>query len=230
MATSYPKLGSSAWFKLRERAASAPSTRFTPETVAAMLGMANPASAAGNTVGPMRRFGLVNEEGSLTERGQKWRSDTTYAEACQEILDEVYPPELGSFTGADGAPDRVQVTTWFQHRGFGNSNARQMSTTYLMIAEKKIPTAPTANSGSKRAISGSKKVGKNSPSKKNPGTAEGISRQADPGPPSYEPAPVRSLNQPVVHLDIQIHIAADASPEQIDQIFASMAKHLYQHE
>lgn len=32
---------------------------------------------------------------------------------------------------------------------------------------------------------------------------------------------------PSVHIDIQIHIAADAKPAQIDQIFASMAKHLY---
>jgi hypothetical protein len=30
-----------------------------------------------------------------------------------------------------------------------------------------------------------------------------------------------------VHIDIQIHIAADAKPEQINCIFASMAKHLY---
>lgn len=33
--------------------------------------------------------------------------------------------------------------------------------------------------------------------------------------------------QPSIHIDIQIHISADAKPEQIDQIFASMAKHLY---
>ena len=32
---------------------------------------------------------------------------------------------------------------------------------------------------------------------------------------------------PTLHIDIQIHISADAKPEQIDQIFASMAKHLY---
>lgn len=32
---------------------------------------------------------------------------------------------------------------------------------------------------------------------------------------------------PKLHIDIQIHISPDASPEQIDQIFASMAKHLY---
>jgi hypothetical protein len=32
---------------------------------------------------------------------------------------------------------------------------------------------------------------------------------------------------PNVHLDIQIHIPADASAEQIYQIFESMARHLY---
>lgn len=32
---------------------------------------------------------------------------------------------------------------------------------------------------------------------------------------------------PTVHIDIQIHISPEASTDQIDQIFKSMAKHLY---
>lgn len=32
---------------------------------------------------------------------------------------------------------------------------------------------------------------------------------------------------PALHIDVQIHISADSGPDQIDQIFASMAKHLY---
>lgn len=32
---------------------------------------------------------------------------------------------------------------------------------------------------------------------------------------------------PNLHIDVQVHISADANAEQIDQIFASMAKHLY---
>jgi glycine cleavage system regulatory protein len=32
---------------------------------------------------------------------------------------------------------------------------------------------------------------------------------------------------PALHIDIQIHISPEASADQIDQIFASMAKHLY---
>jgi hypothetical protein len=42
-------------------------------------------------------------------------------------------------------------------------------------------------------------------------------------PPSYVPP----QPSPSLHIDIQIHIASDATLEQIDQIFASMAKHLY---
>jgi hypothetical protein len=50
-----------------------------------------------------------------------------------------------------------------------------------------------------------------------------------------QPPPVRAIGEmtngtaavPSVHIDIQIHILAEASVEQIDQIFSSMAKHLY---
>lgn len=44
-------------------------------------------------------------------------------------------------------------------------------------------------------------------------------------PPALQPTHQSGL--PTMHIDVQIHIAADAKPEQIDQIFASMAKHLY---
>ena len=52
--------------------------------------------------------------------------------------------------------------------------------------------------------------------------AEGTSPQR--GPTAAVP-PTKA--QPTVHVDLQIHISPDAGPEQIDQIFASMAKHLY---
>ena len=36
-----------------------------------------------------------------------------------------------------------------------------------------------------------------------------------------------SLLGPALHIDVQIHISPEASANQIDQIFASMSKHLY---
>ena len=34
-------------------------------------------------------------------------------------------------------------------------------------------------------------------------------------------------SRPSVHIDLQIHISPEASPEQVDQVFASMRRHLY---
>lgn len=44
------------------------------------------------------------------------------------------------------------------------------------------------------------------------------------GSPRTGPA---HYGSPSVHIDVQVHIAPESSAEQIDQIFASMAKHLY---
>jgi hypothetical protein len=39
--------------------------------------------------------------------------------------------------------------------------------------------------------------------------------------------PPQSRGGPSVHIDIQVHISPEANADQIEQIFASMAKHLY---
>lgn len=36
----------------------------------------------------------------------------------------------------------------------------------------------------------------------------------------------KAKNLPSIHIDVQVHISPDTSPEQIDRIFASMSKHL----
>ena len=45
--------------------------------------------------------------------------------------------------------------------------------------------------------------------------------------PGFASASTQDHHLPMLHIDVQIHISADAKPDQIDQIFASMAKHLY---
>lgn len=57
------------------------------------------------------------------------------------------------------------------------------------------------------------------------------STHSNPSDPSTLAAPSRPVasNSPnhSVHIDIQIHISPEAATDQIDQIFKSMAKHLY---
>ena len=45
--------------------------------------------------------------------------------------------------------------------------------------------------------------------------------------PTFTPAKQQVAVAPSLHIDVQIHIAADAKPEQIEKIFESMAKYLY---
>lgn len=40
-------------------------------------------------------------------------------------------------------------------------------------------------------------------------------------------AVLRNATTPSIHIDLQIHISPEASTDQIDQVFRSMAKHLY---
>jgi len=99
-----------------------------------------------------------------------------------------------------------------------------MAATYTMIARKEVPDAPT-----NEPKAGAKKSPKSAQAKNGKArTADPKSEAAGPStPPPSPPTPATSSGGPNIHLDIQVHIPADASLEQIDAIFASMAKHLY---
>ena len=46
-------------------------------------------------------------------------------------------------------------------------------------------------------------------------------------PAVQPPTGTVAVHGPALHIDVQIHISPEASADQIDQIFASMSKHLY---
>lgn len=219
----YPKVTLKAWRTLRSRASAAPSTKLTPSSVAALLNMSSPRSARNNVVSPMRRLGLIDEDGSLTLRGNKWRVDASYSEACQEILDEFYPAELAALTTGSGGPDPQAVKTWFDHKGFGESNARQMAATYVMIASKELPDPMTSEP--KKTVAKKASSRKTAASRPQIPTATGNVDSSEAS--TSEPAASSSATGPNLHLDIQIHVPAGASAEEIDRIFESMARHLY---
>ena len=50
---------------------------------------------------------------------------------------------------------------------------------------------------------------------------------AEPAPAPHAPVSgAMGKRVPSIHIDVQVHISPDTSPEQIDRIFASMSKHL----
>lgn len=216
----YPRLAAKAWATLRNRAGSSPTTKFTPEMVAALMNLSSAKNARDNVTWPMQQLGLIDEDGSLTKRGHKWRVNSSVTDACQEILEEVYPDDLSGLVDDEGNPNRKMVSDWFQRKGYGKSNANRMAVTYVTVAS-------TVNSEPHDGIPGTvSKPPKTQPkgnSQEPPDDYESLAaKQRESAPP-----PVTSNGGPTVHIDIQIHIPVDATPEQIDQIFSSMARHLY---
>jgi len=218
----YPKVPAKAWYTIRGRAASSPSTRFTPQLVATLLDLNNEKSARDNVLLGMNRLGILKtDDWSLTELGQKWRLDDSYADACDEIIRDVYPDELGALTDDNGKPDFNMINSWFARKGYGTSNAGAMARTFALVASKSLTPVETAQrERPAKKVPAAKRA---APRTGGSSAATGQEHQHTPPPP---PTPPRD-GRPTIHVDLQIHISSDATAEQIDQVFASMAKHLY---
>ena len=162
----------------------------------------NSDQSARNILAPLRQMGIIDADGKPQPRATDWRSDAKYPDVCSAIIAEIYPQELLDLF-PDTQVDNATAKSWF------------------MEADADVTKTTTAP----------KKAKTNKPQK---------SVLADNGanPVSVPPMPAVDANAPImptvaasptpsVHIDLQIHISPDASPDQIDSIFASMAKHLY---
>ena len=90
---------------------------------------------------------------------------------------------------------------------------RQISGTERVISlDQLLEETPEGNDGSPPETPRPTPVAENAPVAKGNGNA------------------ASATNRPALHIDIQVHIDPTSSAEQIDQIFASMAKHLYGNE
>lgn len=218
---SYPKIPESNWWKLRDQFKKTLPGAVTPAYVRSLLGL-NSEKAAQNLIGPLRQLGLIDEDNKPTARANDWRNDGKYADVCREMLAEIYPQELRDlYGGAD--LDRHAVEDWFSHvAALGQGAAAKNAQMYVLL-----------NEGVPRSLEGPPKKGEVKPksgksvagdkgdqaSRKSSGTPQ-VQQKRDGG--SSKPAVA-----PTVHMDFQIHISPEAGAEQIEAIFAAMAKHLY---
>jgi hypothetical protein len=188
---SYPRVTTTAWYQLRDRAEKSPSAKITASIVAALLEMGSEASARDNVVRGLTQMGIVDDEGALTDRGQKWRNKETYASACEEIIADVYPQDVVDI-GEAGAVER-----WFSGQGFGASNARTMARTYQVLAQPVIPDAVDAPATKPRVAK--------PPVKK----AAAPAKPSKPSPP--DPTNQSDLPEPTLQMNVQIHLPPDAT-------------------
>lgn len=210
----YPVFSEANWWKLREKFKSSyPKATITDEYLSAVLGMQIRSVKTNGILANLKVLGLLDNENKCTDLANRWRLDDSYVSACKEICARVYPPEL-----IDVGTERSTVITWFMNKsGAGESQARKLTSLYLLISLPEIKDAAV-----KTKVSPKTPADKQSKAVKKPEIiSTPISKNGEKG------ANVTTIPTPSMNINLQIHISSEASSEQIDQIFASMAKHLY---
>jgi len=130
---------------------------------------------------------------------------------------------------------------------YRNSSVPSEVAAKSFLADEGVPTERThecweliltngRSTGLVDTVSGSERVlpPEHAIEKKFAGPAVGVKgkkeEQYQPPSPKETPKTVVEPPAPSFHVDIQIHIDSSASPEQIEQVFASMARHIYRWE
>jgi hypothetical protein len=215
----YPMIPTRTWWDLRKAFIRSMPGEVSPRYLATVLGIQE--RAAANVMPNLRRVGLIDEGGAPTERAVVWRDDSNYGTVCRDIIAEVYPQQLTD-AAPPPSPDRDRVTSWFaRETRTGSAASTQMARLYLLLATADATASDAGDDGSappRPVRAGATRS-----------TASGTPRtRRSPEVVSHAPVTRSShREEPSVHIDIQVHIDATASAEQIDQIFKSMSQHLY---
>lgn len=217
----FPSVPAAHWWALRKKFQQTIPGVVTSTYIASVLKMQED-SARANVLPGLRFCKIIDVDGKPTERAKQWRDDTLYPGVCEAILRESYPEELLDAI-PDPAADKDGASRWFaNHSGAGAASVKKMVQFYTLLTEKdpsKASEAPKANGGERsKAVSATREPRKAQPAK---------IQKPDPPPPPPPPAHHGRTEGPPVHINLQIHISADASADQIDQVFKSLAQHVY---
>ncbi len=215
--SSFPKIAKANWFALRDKLKQRVPADMSASYVATAMNMAE-GSARSNVVAPLKALGIIGDDGKPTELAYDWRDDKKYAEVCNSIVEAVYPQELRDLFH-DSASSLEQMTSWFMRAAkVGEPAAKMYARTYMMLLEadpSKVDDSPksTKPRSEKPKVETKKK-------------AKEISNPA-PSTNQSNHAPIEEHQfAPRLHIDVQVHISPDSSPEQIEKIFEAMARHL----
>ncbi len=224
---SYPKLSVTNWWALRKKFQSNPNIKITPGFLAMHFEMGED-SARTNVIPPLRAIGFIDDDGKPTDLAYDWRDDERYAEVCDTIRTSVYPQDLNDAV-IDPA-DRIKVETWFKNKArVGEASARKMAAFYLMLCEAAIPGDQRTGKVVPETAS---RVKENKPRTLARTEQPSLFADEKPQPVGFSISkdtislPVPAAQVPAVQVTLQIQLSPDFTPEQIDQVFASLIKNL----
>ncbi len=216
---SFPTISEKNWWTIREKFKSSLPSVVSTTYIKSLLSMANDNSANSNVISPLKRIGLIDNENKPTALANDWRIDDKYKAVCETIIKSVYPTELLDLF-PDSSVDRTTVRTWFMSQGVGQGAADKMVALFSLLKGGEIKDKTSRfikSTTTKPANLKQRKTSANKPA------SMSVTNQPAVGTDKN----IDSINRPNLHIDLQIHISPDSTPDQIDTIFASMAKHLY---
>ena len=217
-----PIINGTAWWTLRQHFKRTLPKVASDTYLATVLSLKE--SPARSVLRNLKLLGLVDEENQPTDLATRWRDDEQYAAACEEIAERAYPEELrAAVPGPD--PDPITAAQWFQRsRRLGDGAAKNAARTYVLITSAKLldetATRATRTPRARKSNRGSERKATRPSETRSP-------NNATPAKDPKQPARAGGFELPRPQIAVQINIAPDMTAEQIDQIFASMAKHFY---
>ena len=216
---SYPMISERNWWVIRDKFKTSLPSIASPNYVKTLLSLSSDASANSNVIGPMKRIGLLDDESKPTPLANDWRLDNKYKEVCDTIVKNVYANELLDLF-PDSTVDRISARNWFMGHGVGATAADKMVALFILLKSGEIKQ--------KKAIAAKKPTSSTKTSK--PSIKDDVPK-AEIEQPSNQDFPssnnINLLSRPNLHIDLQIPISPDSTSEQIETVFASMAKHFY---
>ena len=218
---SYPMISEKVWWTLKKQFKKSVPSEISLQYLTTLLQLSSTSSAA-TIFGPLKQIGLIDEKGKPTERLWDWRLDDKYKDVCNDILAEIYPAELLDLF-PDSQVDRKRVEKYFASVSkIGEVAARKYASFFALLKSGEIKEELTEK---KTTI---QKQEKKIEKKRDKTILKDIPASEGQMVSEVGPAPIYKNNKSAtLHIDLQIHISPDASAEQIDQIFASISKHLY---
>jgi hypothetical protein len=232
----FPYMALAAWTQLRRtyQKVAWPS-RITPNGLASVLGWSEKMVA--NTLPQLRNMGFIDQTGAATDLAHDFRFADSYPDVCKKIIETTYPLELREFFPEKDS-DPARVSQWImRHSKSGEGSAKAQAKFYLNLvaaeplgdeepkAQKPRASRSKSSHSAAPATKSEQAVAASNTSHPITEHAEAIVTDVQTG--QATPSKSKQHEGPSLHIDMQVHIDPAASIEQIDAIFASMAKHLY---
>jgi len=220
----YPQLPAAVWWGLKEQFKKSLPNKVTDSYLHSYFGVQTTAAKA--YLNELKRIGLVDQEGRPTDLARRWRMDDTYRSAADEILKSAYPEELIDVASPEDR-NRESAKRWFMSTAhLGEGAAKNKTATYFLIGSDSQPDEIALKPAKSNSNSNKSKVNVKAIDEKSK-KVEGSERVK--GKEDIDLQNEKNTKTDMgfpLNVNIQIHISADATSDQIEAIFINMKKYL----